>query len=160
MSTLKVNNIQNTSSQDIRGKVIQVVNFSSPINNSTTSTTFGDSSLTINITSKIANSSFFGVITAMNQIGGTGGISWRMKRVISGANTFFWESAAGHNIHTYSTSNNIHCQTTINWLDSPSTGANTTITYTLQYRSYDGSSINLGNGGNQYAGITVFEVAG
>ena len=57
MSTLKVDSIQNTAGADNQGKILQVVNYTTPRGrHSSTSTVFIDTGFSVTITPKFANS--------------------------------------------------------------------------------------------------------
>jgi hypothetical protein len=65
MSTLRVNSIQNTAGTDNQGKILQVVNSTTPrVRHTSTSTVFIDTGFSVTITPKFANSKILLNLTA------------------------------------------------------------------------------------------------
>lgn len=156
------------ASNMVSGSVIQMVHVNSYCNESTTTDGLVTASASISITPYFASSKIFVFfdILVYGSGTGTGGFRTAIARKIgSGATQQIVGSGyfgvSGHNISNYEanwSSNHQRVPWTIT--DSPNTTQQ--VTYYPMYGLYNGGmggTIYLGNGGNQYANFTLWEIA-
>lgn len=150
------------------GSVVQMVHVNSACNESTTTDGLTTASASISITPYYATSKIFVFfdILVYGSGSGTGGYRTAIARKIgsgsinqiSGSGYF---GVSGHNISNYEanwSSNHQRVPWTIT--DSPSTTQQ--VTYYPMYGLYNGGmggTVYLGNGANQYANFTLWEIA-
>jgi len=131
------------------GKVLQVVSASAADDLVTTSTSFVDINLSLNITPSATSSKIFVTYTGNNETNGTGGnrLSIQMLRDST-------QIADASSVGTLG-SVGIISSNALSVLDSPSTTSQ--ITYKMQGKSNDGT-VMVFNVGNDLGTITAFEI--
>ena len=145
------------------GKVLQVVQGTSMVRTTTTSTTFVNTNVTVNITPSSASNKI--LITGHTQlyspnISTTYGPGVAIKR----NSTEVWKSSAsGSNYFSFfgSNANTLLIPVPFGYLDSPS--LTSSITYTLAISSFTGTSVEdfAGDLGARYTGVIIaMEIAG
>lgn len=130
------------------GKVLQVVSFVSSSTNSTTSTSFVDTSLTLNITPTSASSKVFVLVTTRYRIANNNNLI--QLKLVRGATSLTSEGYAGLD----SGSLDIYGRFALNYLDSPATTSSTT--YKMQFASESGGTVTTG--GEDSCTITLMEI--
>jgi len=147
MSTLKVNNIQNLSNVNIRGRILQVVQSSRQDVLLLSSSTFIDF-LTVNITPASSSSQFL----LIAQIGGSSantGFSCIFTRngtrltsaegLVSGSTT----PSLMYQLYNYGSGSGAGIMSNPTFLDSPATSS--TVTYKVQVKEVSGGTSYLGS---------------
>ena len=134
------------------GKVLQVVSASAADDLVTTSTSFVDINLSLNITPSATSSKIFVTYTGNNETNGTGGnrLSIQMLRDST-------QIADATGIGSLGSENGIVISNALSVLDSPSTTSQ--ITYKMQGKSDDGTVMVFNINGDKTT-ITAFEIAG
>ena len=134
------------------GKVLQVVSASAANDLVTTSTSFVDIHLSLNITPSATSSKIFVVYTGNNETNGTGGnrLSVQMLRDST-------QIADATGVGSLGSENGIVTSASLSVLDSPSTTSQ--ITYKMQGKSDDGT-VMVFNVNNDLGTITAYEIAG
>jgi hypothetical protein len=150
-----------------RNTVLQMQHVNTNFNESSsvTNPTLTQASKGISITPILATSKIFVFfdILMYNSLGSTTGVTSAIGRQISGQsfvqlNGNGYYGVSGHNIAHYSVNwNGNHIRVPWTVIDTPNTTS--TITYYPMYGTYSGGTTYLGNGGNQYATMTVWEIA-
>ena len=135
------------------GSVLQVLTDTQSGEQSTTSSSFVDTALSITITPTSATSKIFLLYTGSAGNDGTGECYLTIKR----GSTNLGNGNAGMMRLWFSASGNYHFGGfSMSYLDSPATTSATT--YTVQFRN--GASFVYISGGNSTDSFTVFEIAG
>lgn len=160
ITRLGVNNISNSTIANLTalptaistGRVLQVVSTSAANDLGTTSTSYVDIHLSLNITPSATSSKIFLVYTGNNETNGTGGnkLSLQMLRDSTQIADATGVGALGSNYGNV-TSN------ALSVLDTPSTTSQ--ITYKMQGKSDDGT-IMVFNVNNDLGTITAYEIEG
>tara|TARA_X000001388_G_scaffold75972_2_gene72062 strand:+ start:389 stop:877 length:489 start_codon:yes stop_codon:yes gene_type:complete len=160
LTRLGVNNISNSTIANLTtlpaaistGKVLQVVSTSAANDLGTTSTSYVDIHLSLNITPSATSSKIFLVYTGNNETNGTGGnkLSLQMLRDSTQIADATGVGALGSNYGNV-TSN------ALSVLDTPNTTSQ--ITYKMQGKSDDGT-IMVFNVNNDLGTITAYEIEG
>jgi hypothetical protein len=134
------------------GKVLQVVSTSTTSAVGTTSTSFVDINLSLNITPSATSSKIFVIYTGTNETNGTTGqrLNLRMLRDAT-------EIADSNVIGNITPANGVVTSASISKLDEPST--NSEITYKMQGNSHDGTVV-VFNLGSSTGTLTAFEIEG
>jgi hypothetical protein len=167
MSTLKTNKLQTLAGQTM-GTVLQVQHVNTAYNESTTVDGLVTAATGITITPYFSTSKifvYFDILVYCNGTG-TGGFRTGIARKIGAGATnqilgsgFF--GVSGHNISNYEINwSGNHQRVPWTVVDTPATTA--AITYYPMYGLYNGGfggSAFIGNGGNQYATLTAWEIA-
>jgi hypothetical protein len=130
------------------GKVLQVVSFVSSSTNSTTSTSFVDTSLTLNITPTSASSKVFVLVTTRYRIENNNNLI--QLKLVRGATSLTSEGYVGLD----NGSLDIYGRFALNYLDSPATTSATT--YKMQFASESGGTVTTG--GENSCTITLMEI--
>jgi hypothetical protein len=135
-----------------RGKVLQVVSTAAANDLGTTSTSFVDINLSLNITPSATSSKIFVTYTGNNETNGTGGnkLSLQMLRDST-------QIADATGVGSLGSEGGIVTSNALSVLDEPSTTSQ--ITYKMQGKSDDGT-IMVFNVNNDLGTITAFEIAG
>lgn len=152
----------------VSGSVLQMVHINTNCNESTTTDGLVTAAAGISITPYFATSKIFVFfdILCYGSAAGTGGFRTAIARKIgSGATNQIVGSGyfgvSGHNISNYEVNwSGNHQRVPWTVTDSPNTTQQ--VTYYPMYGLYNGGmggSIYLGNGGNQYANFTLWEIA-
>lgn len=133
-----------------KGTVAQTVSFNGLLSDNTASTSYVESNFALSITPTtsansriIANFSIAVYVPAANN-----GIAIAINKYINGvfnANVVY-ASTGGHNLYLYSSASGQHANVPFAFTDVPNTTG--LVTYRAVYRSYTGSTVYLGNGGN------------
>ena len=136
----------------VTGNVLQVVSASAADDLVTTSTSFVDINLSLNITPSATSSKIFVTYTGSNETNGTGGnkLSLQMLRDST-------QIADATGIGSLGSENGIVISNALSVLDSPSTTSQ--ITYKMQGKSDDGTVMVFNINGDKTT-ITAFEIAG
>ena len=136
----------------VTGNVLQIVSASTTSSVATTSTSYVDINLSLNITPSATSSKIFVVYTGNNETNGTGGnkLSLQMLRDST-------QIADATGIGSLGSENGIVISNALSVLDSPSTTSQ--ITYKMQGKSDDGT-VMVFNVNNDLGTITAYEIAG
>ena len=136
----------------VTGNVLQIVSASAADDLVTTSTSFVDINLSLNITPSATSSKIFVTYTGSNETNGTGGnkLSLQMLRDST-------QIADATGIGSLGSENGIVISNALSVLDSPSTTSQ--ITYKMQGKSDDGTVMVFNINGDKTT-ITAFEIAG
>ena len=136
----------------VTGNVLQIVSASAADDLVTTSTSFVDINLSLNITPSATSSKIFVTYTGNNETNGTGGnrLSIQMLRDST-------QIADATGVGSLGSENGIVISNALSVLDSPSTTSQ--ITYKMQGKSDDGT-VMVFNVNNDLGTITAFEIAG
>ena len=136
----------------VTGNVLQVISTSAADDLVTTSTSFVDINLSLNITPSATSSKIFVVYTGNNETNGTGGnrLSVQMLRDST-------QIADATGVGSLGSENGIVTSASLSVLDSPSTTSQ--ITYKMQGKSDDGT-VMVFNVNNDLGTITAYEIAG
>ena len=136
----------------VTGNVLQVVSASAANDLVTTSTSFVDILLSLDITPSATSSKIFVVYTGNNETNGTGGnrLSVQMLRDST-------QIADATGVGSLGSENGIVTSASLSVLDSPSTTSQ--ITYKMQGKSDDGT-VMVFNVNNDLGTITAYEIAG
>ena len=136
----------------VTGNVLQVVSASAANDLVTTSTSFVDIHLSLDITPSATSSKIFVVYTGNNETNGTGGnkLSLQMLRDST-------QIADATGLGSLGSENGIVTSASLSVLDSPSTTSQ--ITYKMQGKSDDGT-VMVFNVNNDLGTITAYEIAG
>ena len=136
----------------VTGNVLQIVSASTTSSVATTSTSYVDINLSLNITPSATSSKIFVTYTGSNETNGTGGnkLSLQMLRDST-------QIADATGIGSLGSENGIVISNALSVLDSPSTTSQ--ITYKMQGKSDDGT-VMVFNVNNDLGTITAFEIAG
>jgi len=131
---------------------LQVISTSAADDLVTTSTSFVDINLSLNITPSATSSKIFVVYTGNNETNGTGGnrLSIQMLRDST-------QIADATGVGSLGSENGIVTSASLSVLDSPSTTSQ--ITYKMQGKSDDGT-VMVFNVNNDLGTITAYEIAG
>ncbi len=144
------------------GSILQVVSDYRTVNESSTNEGLTIASTSLSITPYFATSRIFVYFDILVYTDGgptTRGFRTGIARKIGSGTASVVLSTAGHNISAYSASwNSNHHRVPWSFVDSPATTQQ--VTYYPAYGVYGGGTANLGNGGNQYATFTLWEIAG
>lgn len=167
MSTIKTNKFQTLNGQTM-GTVLQVQHVNTFYNETTTVDGLVSAATGITITPYFATSKifvYFDILVYCNAAG-TGGFRTAISRKIgSGAVTQIlgsgFNGVSGHNISNYEVNwSGNHQRVPWTVVDTP--GTTSAITYYPMYGLYNGGmggNCYIGNGGNQYATLTAWEIA-
>lgn len=152
----------------VAGSVVQMVHVNSYCNESTTTDGLVTASASISITPKFASSKIFVFfdILVYGSGSGTGGFRTAIARKVgSGATQQIVGSGyfgtSGHNISNYEANWSSNHQR-VPWTVTDFPNTTQQVTYYPMYGLYNGGmggTIYLGNGGNQYANFTLWEIA-
>ena len=144
--------ISNSGTATGFGKVLQVVSSSTSSAVVTTSTSFVDINLSLNITPSATSSKIFLIYTGTNETNGTSGnkLSLQMLRDST-------QIADAVGVGTLGSSNGIVTSGALSKLDEPSTTSQ--ITYKMQGKSDDGT-VMVFNVGSNVGALTAFEIEG
>lgn len=162
MSTLEVKAIQAPSGFDLQmpaGHIIQVVNFRSTTDNTTTtSTTFQDAGVAVTITPSSANSKIW-VMVSLNGLHKDGANRSIGTRLVRGST----ELSQIDGLAVYTGNSDVSgAGVSMNYLDSPNTTSATE--YKIQFRSVTGGQVYINTRYNashtSHSTITLMEVAG
>ena len=136
----------------VTGNVLQVISTSAADDLVTTSTSFVDINLSLNITPSATSSKIFVVYTGNNETNGTGGnrLSIQMLRDST-------QIADATGVGSLGSENGIVTSASLSVLDSPSTTSQ--ITYKMQGKSDDGT-VMVFNVGSNVGALTAYEIAG
>jgi hypothetical protein len=136
----------------VTGNVLQIVSASAADDLVTTSTSFVDINLSLNITPSATSSKIFVTYTGNNETNGTGGnrLSIQMLRDST-------QIADATGVGSLGSENGIVTSNALSVLDSPSTTSQ--ITYKMQGKSDDGTVMVFNINGDKTT-ITAFEIAG
>jgi hypothetical protein len=136
----------------VTGNVLQIVSASTTSSVATTSTSYVDINLSLNITPSATSSKIFVTYTGSNETNGTGGnkLSLQMLRDST-------QIADATGIGSLGSENGIVISNALSVLDSPSTTSQ--ITYKMQGKSDDGTVMVFNINGDKTT-ITAFEIAG
>lgn len=149
------------------GSILQVVSDTRAITESTTTDGLVTASTNISITPYFATSRILVFFDILVYVSGTGGRGFRTgiaRKIGSGTTNQIlgsgFNGVSGHNISAYSSGwNENHHRVPWTCVDTPNTTQQ--VTYYPMYGCYSaGVTANLGNGGNQYATFTLWEIAG
>lgn len=133
-----------------KGTIAQVVSFNGLVSDNTTSTGYVDSNFALSITPTtntnsriIANFSIAVYVPAANN-----GIAMAINKYINGvfSANMVYASTGGHNLYLYSSATGQHANVPFAFTDTPNTTG--VVTYRAVFRSYNGGTVYLGNGGN------------
>ena len=158
MSTLEVKAIQAPSGFDLdmpAGHIVQVVNGVTSTSTSITSTSFVDTTLTVNITPKFATSKLLVIAEGSCQVYDNGYVAMAFAQILRGSTAlksirYGAYVAAGSDTNWYGTH-------TITYLDSPSTTSQ--LTYKVQAKLTGGGHTTIWQPDSMPSTITVMEVA-
>ena len=160
MSTLFVDSINEKTSGNgvaIPGHVLQVVNATVNAAQSTSSSSFTDTTLNASITPKSSSSKILVICQPVIRVYNNGGADARGDfRIVRGSTEVSKFRARSYD---YGTSGSIlDTSESIVALDSPATTSSTT--YTLQYKKADGAQVELNPGGsaNDISTLTLMEI--
>ena len=136
----------------VTGNVLQIVSASAADDLVTTSTSFVDINLSLNITPSATSSKIFVTYTGNNETNGTGGnkLSLQMLRDST-------QIADATGVGSLGSEGGIVTSNALSVLDSPSTTSQ--ITYKMQGKSDDGTVMVFNINGDKTT-ITAFEIAG
>jgi len=136
----------------VTGNVLQIVSASTTSSVATTSTSYVDINLSLNITPSATSSKIFVTYTGNNETNGTGGnrLSVQMLRDST-------QIADATGVGSLGSENGIVTSASLSVLDSPSTTSQ--ITYKMQGKSDDGT-VMVFNVNNDLGTITAYEIAG
>jgi len=134
------------------GKVLQVVSTSTTSAVVTTSTSFVDINLSLNITPSATSSKIFVIYTGTNETNGTTGQRLNLQMLRDAT-----EIADSNFIGNITPANGVVTSASISKLDEPSTTSE--ITYKMQGNSHDGTVV-VFNLGSSTGTLTAFEIAG
>ena len=134
------------------GKVLQVVSASTTSSVATTSTSFVDINLSLNITPSATSSKIFVTYTGSNETNGTGGNKLSLQILRDST-----QIADATGIGSLGSENGIVISNALSVLDEPSTTSQ--ITYKMQGKSDDGTVMVFNINGDKTT-ITAFEIAG
>ena len=134
------------------GKVLQVVSTSTTSAVVTTSTSFVDINLSLNITPSATSSKIFVIYTGTNETNGTSGNRLAIQMLRDAT-----QIADSDGIGTLGSTNGVVTSASISKLDQPSTISQ--ITYKMQGKSNDGT-VMVFNLGSSTGTLTAFEIAG
>ena len=134
------------------GKVLQVVSVSTTSSVATTSTSFVDINLSLNITPSATSSKIFVTYTGSNETNGTGGNKLSLQILRDST-----QIADATGIGSLGSENGIVISNALSVLDEPSTTSQ--ITYKMQGKSDDGTVMVFNINGDKTT-ITAFEIAG
>lgn len=166
MSIIRTNKFQTLNGQPM-GTILQVQHVNTFYNESTTVDGLVNASKGITITPYFATSKifvYFDILVYCNGTG-TGGFRTGISRTINGTNAQIlgsgFNGVNGHNISNYEVNwSGGHQRVPWTVIDTPATTS--AITYLPMYGKYEGGfggSAFIGNGGNQYATLTAWEIA-
>ena len=136
----------------VGGKVLQVVSASTTSSVATTSTSFVDINLSLNITPSATSSKIFVTYTGSNETNGTGGNKLSLQILRDST-----QIADATGIGSLGSENGIVISNALSVLDEPSTTSQ--ITYKMQGKSDDGTVMVFNINGDKTT-ITAFEIAG
>jgi len=136
----------------VGGKVLQVVSTSTTSNVVTTSTSYVDINLSLNITPSATSSKIFVIYTGTNETNGTTGNRLALQMLRDAT-----QIADSDGIGTLGSMNGIVTSASISKLDAPSTTSQ--ITYKMQGKSNDGT-VMVFNLGSSTGTLTAYEIAG
>lgn len=152
----------------VSGSVVQMVHVNSACNESTTTDGLVTASASISITPYFSTSKIFVFfdILVYGSASGTGGYRTAIARKIgsgainqiSGSGYF---GVSGHNISNYEANWSSNHQR-VPWTITDTPGTTQQVTYYPMYGLYNGGmggTVYLGNGANQYANFTLWEIA-
>ena len=136
----------------VTGNVLQIVSASTTSSVATTSTSYVDINLSLNITPSATSSKIFVTYTGSNETNGTGGnrLSIQMLRDST-------QIADATGVGSLGSENGIVTSASLSVLDEPSTTSQ--ITYKMQGKSDDGT-VMVFNVNNDLGTITAYEIAG
>ena len=146
-----VGTLQNNSAALVTGKVLQVVSTSTTSGVVTTSTSYVDINLSLNITPSATSSKIFVIYTGTNETNGTSGNRLALQ-ILRDAT----QIADSDGIGTVG-SVGVVTAASITKLDEPNTTSE--ITYKMQGKSNDGT-VMVFNFGSNTGTLTAFEIAG
>ncbi len=146
-----VGTLQNDGAALITGKVLQVVSTSTTSSVVTTSTSYVDINLSLNITPSATSSKIFVIYTGTNETNGSSGNRLALQMLRDST-----QIADSDGIGTLG-SVGIVTSASISKLDEPSTTSQ--ITYKMQGKSNDGT-VMVFNLGSSTGTLTAFEIAG
>ena len=141
------------------GSVLSVTVVEDATAQSTSSTSYVDTGLTVTITPKSTSSKFYCQWTMQGQFeNGNDGIGVRLERAISGgATTNAFTSTQPYHLYTANTAHAFRLMGSWHHLDSPATAS--AITYTVQVATTAASAVGLNDANNQ-THLVVTEVQG
>ena len=146
-----VGTLQNDGAALVTGKVLQVVSTSTTSSVVTTSTSYVDINLSLNITPSATSSKIFVIYTGTNETNGSSGNRLALQMLRDST-----QIADSDGIGTLG-SVGIVTSASISKLDEPSTTSQ--ITYKMQGKSNDGT-VMVFNLGSSTGTLTAFEIAG
>ena len=138
--------------EDDNGKVLQVVSTFTTSAVVTTSTSYIDINLSLNITPSATSSKIFVIYTGTNETNGTSGNRLAIQMLRDAT-----QIADSDGIGTLGSTNGVVTSASISKLDQPSTISQ--ITYKMQGKSNDGT-VMVFNLGSSTGTLTAFEIAG
>ena len=136
----------------VGGKVLQVVTSTTSSNVITTSTSFVDINLSLNITPSATSSKIYVIYTGNNETNGSTGNRLDLQMLRDAT-----QIADSTGIGNINPANGVVTAASLSKLDEPSTTSQ--ITYKMQGKSVDGT-VMVFNHGSDVGTLTAFEIAG
>lgn len=139
-----------------KGSLAQYISINGGYNNSTTVNGYVDSGIQMNITPTTSNNSLLAVTFSISTYcpDANNGVRLRIKKTV-GASVTYPVNGSGHNLYIYSSATGGHLNAPITFTDIPNTTSS--INYTVQFGSYTGGTVLVGNGSNTPCMGTIFE---
>ncbi len=134
------------------GKVLQVVQGTFTTENQTTSTSYQDTNVTLNITTSVTNSKVLYLGALGLNASGDKSIHVQLQR----GNTTIWTPGRTSSGGTGATGDIEHLGA-VNYLDSPGANAGTTLTYNIQIKGSNGGLVRIND--NLESSVILMEIA-